>query len=83
MRWPSEYVWSVADREAPVGVPGSGPKFRGVLISFIPGLNAVEATTALQGLVEREGLDQQEAVTAIDRMAQPMPGQAILAACLP
>ena len=83
MRWPSEYVWSVADREAPGGVPGSGPKFRGVLISFIPGLNAVEATTALQGLVEREGLDQQEAVTAIDRMAQTMTGQAILDACLP
>ena len=81
MRWPSEYVWSVADREAPGGIPGSGPKFRGVLISFIPELNAVEATTALQGLAEREGLDQQEAVTAIDRMAQTMTGQAILDAC--
>ncbi len=81
MRWPSEYVWSVADREAPGGVPGSGPKFRGVLISFIPELNAVETTTALQGLAEREGLDQQEAVAAIDRMAQTMTGQAILEAC--
>ena len=81
MRWPLEYIWSVADREAPGGIPGTGPKFRGVYISFIPELNAVEATTALLGLAEREGLDEQEAITAIDRMAQTMTGQAILDAC--
>ena len=80
-RWPLEYIWSVADREAPGGIPGTGPKFRGVYISFIPELNAVEATTALLGLAEREGLDEQEAITAIDRMAQTMTGQAILDAC--
>ena len=81
MRWPSEYVWSVADREAPGGVPGSGPRFVRVRISFVPGLNAAEATDAVAGLCELECLEEAQAITAIDRMAQSMDGPAILDAC--
>ena len=78
--WPWEYLWEVADSQAPGGVPGSGPKFRSVRISFVPGLNAAEATAAVVGLSEREDLDLSQAITAIDQMAQTMDGPSILEA---
>lgn len=79
--WPWEYLWEVADSQAPGGVPGSGPRFVRVRISFVPGLNAAEATDAVAGLCELECLEEAQAITAIDRMAQSMDGPAILDAC--
>jgi hypothetical protein len=79
--WPWEYRWSVANSESPGGIPGSGPRFQGVLISFVPGLNAFEAWEALEWICEREDLRGDQAIRAIDQMAQTMDGPAILEAC--
>jgi hypothetical protein len=52
-----------------------------VRISFVPGLNAVDAVEAVDGLCELEDLEPEQAISAIDRMAQTMGGPAILEAC--
>jgi hypothetical protein len=79
--WPPEYLWSVAHGGTAGGIPGTGPKFRDVRISFVPGLNAVDAVEAVDGLCELEDLEPEQAISAIDRMAQTMGGPAILEAC--
>ncbi len=79
--WPAEYVWSVADGMPPGGVPGTGPKFRPVRISFVPGLNAVECDRAVVGLCDREGLKMEQAVDAIDQMTRALDGPSVLDAC--
>ena len=80
-RWPLEYIWSVARSKASGGIRGTGPKFTGVSISFIPGLNAVECDKALFAFSRREGIDEDKAVDAIDQMTRSMDGRSILDAC--
>jgi len=72
--WPPEYVWEIAWRPAPGGVPGTGPKFHPVRISFVPGLNAVDADRAVEGLGEREALTTEQAVVAIDHLTHTLSG---------
>ena len=79
--WPNEYIWEVADRPAPGGVPGTGPRFTTVRISYIPGLNAVQADQTTRSLAERESITIEEAVGAIDQMAQSIGGHDLLEAC--
>ena len=79
--WPNEYVWEVADRLPPGGVPGTGPRFVAVRISYIPGLNAVEADQATRNLAETESIAIEDAVQIIDQMAQTMDGPSILESC--
>ena len=79
--WPNEYVWEVADRPAPGGVPGTGPRFTAVRISYIPGLNAVEADEVTRNIAKRENITIEETVGVIDRMAQTIDGPGILGAC--
>jgi hypothetical protein len=80
--WPPEYVWEVAIRGAPGGVPGTGPKFCPVRISFVPGLSAVEADRAVTGLRQRDDLTAEQAVLAIDDLARTLSGEDVLLACL-
>lgn len=79
--WPAEYIWSVADRGAPGGVPGTGPRFRPVRISFVPGLNAEECDRAVTGISESQGLTMEQAVDTIDQMTRKLDGPSLLEAC--
>lgn len=79
--WPAEYVWSVADRGAPGGVPGTGPRFRPVRISFVPGLNADDCDRAVTGIRDSEGLTLEQAVAAIDQVTRKLDGPSLLEAC--
>lgn len=80
--WPPEYVWEVARYGAPGGVSGTGPKFWNVLLSFIPGLNAVECDQAVFALSRREGIGELQAIDAIDQMTRKLDGPSILDACI-
>ena len=79
--WPPEYIWEVARFKASGGIRGTGPKFGGVCISFIPGLNAVDCVKALVAFSRREGIDEGQAVDAIDQMTRTMDGPSVLDAC--
>ena len=79
--WPGEYIWEVADRPPPGGVPGTGPRFIAVRISYLPGLNAIEADAVTRSLSENESISIEEAVHTADLMAQTMDGPDILDTC--
>ena len=61
--------------------PGTGPRFIAVRISYIPGLDAVEADAVTRSLSKSESISVEEAVRAVDQMAQTMDGPGILNAC--
>ena len=79
--WPDEYVWEVAWHQGSGGIPGAGPKFHTVILSFVPGVKPDQVAMAVKALSEREGLNLFEAVEAIDQMAQDMDGEDVIAMC--
>jgi hypothetical protein len=79
--WPRGFSWEVAFHPAPGGIPGTGPRYTDVLISFVPGIGAVALYRSIGDFVERQDLTADEAVSVIQRLARSMDGPSVLEAC--
>ncbi len=80
--WPDTFMWEVAVREKKGSVPGVGPAFAWVYLSFVPGLAPRELREAVRALAEREDLTGEEAVAVVDRLAQDMDSADLHDACM-
>lgn len=81
--WPDGYCWEVAVRPASGGIPGTGPGWGRVLVSFVPGIGAVACDWAVGDLVQHQDLTAVEAVAVLRRLALTMDGPSVLEAVAP
>tara|TARA_B100000315_G_scaffold57241_2_gene51553 strand:- start:279 stop:1181 length:903 start_codon:yes stop_codon:yes gene_type:complete len=79
--WPDGYAWEVAVRPASGGIPGTGPGWGTVLVSFVPGIGAVDCERAVGDLVENQDLTAREAVSVLRRLARVLHGPDVLEVC--
>jgi hypothetical protein len=62
--WPREFIWPLAASPASGGVPGTGPRHRDTLVSFVQGVPANVIEDFASG-VRQAGLDQYEVLSGL------------------
>jgi len=71
--WPPDFIWQIAGTYAAGGIPGTGPRYRSKLVSFVRDLTAGQILD-LCAEVREAGKDQAAAILRLEVLGQRMPG---------
>lgn len=75
--WPDSFIWPVAASPASGGLPGTGPRHRDTLVSFIRGVSAAEIVD-FAATVRRAGLNQRQVLDGLAVAGHEIPGIGVL-----